>query len=103
MPSFGIGTNVTRRDSGNIKGNTYYVACMAWYTPGKPPIPLLLKFEGHDGDIQTIGNIKVTCTQDKYYDGIKTYEYKCETLIGGIKYQFKIIFYIMSCQWIMLI
>lgn len=43
MPSFGIGTNPNKRDNGNIKGNTYPIACMAWYVPGKAPTPLLLK------------------------------------------------------------
>jgi hypothetical protein len=103
MPSFGISTNITRRDNGYIKGDTYHIACMAWYAPGQPPLPLLLKFEGHDGIIQTVKGIKVTCIQDKYYDGIKTYEYKCEAVIGGIKYVFKLLLYILSCQWIMLI
>lgn len=57
MPSFGIGTNPNKRDNGNVRGNTYSIACMAWYTPDRTPVPLLLKFEGHDGVIQTVDGI----------------------------------------------
>jgi len=42
MGVFGIVTNVKGIDSGIIRGNTYPIACMAWYAPGCPPRPLVL-------------------------------------------------------------
>lgn len=103
MPSFGIGINPYKADNGKIKGNTYPIACMAWYVPGYAPLPLLLKFEGYDEVIQTVTGIKVISTTIKSYEGTGVYEYACEAVIGGIKYVFKLIFYIMLCKWVMVI
>lgn len=50
MGVFGIDTNVRKISSGIIRGNTYPIACMAWHAPGQPPRPLLIKFEGEDGE-----------------------------------------------------
>ena len=57
MGVFGIGTNVKRIDSGIIRGTMYSIACMAWYAPGRPPRPLLFKFEG---DIDHVASLSAT-------------------------------------------
>lgn len=103
MPSFGIGINPYKSDNGNIKGNTYPIACMAWYAPSHAPLPLLFKFVGYDEAIQTVSDIKVLSTACKSYNGSRVYEYSCEAVIGGIKYHFKLVFYVMSCKWILVI
>ncbi len=103
MGVFGIGTNVKRIDSGIIRGTMYPIACMAWYTPGCPPRPLLFKFEGEDGVLQTITDLKISCTDYKCYDGEQVHEYRCDAIIGGTRFGFKLIFYILSCQWIMVV
>lgn len=103
MPSFGIGINPYKRNNGSVRGNTYPIACMAWYAPGCAPVPLMLKFEGHDGIIETVSSIKVISTASKSYDGSNVYEYACEAVIGGIRYLFKLIFYIMECRWSMVL
>jgi hypothetical protein len=103
MPSFGIGINPYKQNNGNVRGNTYPIACMAWYAPWKSPIPLLLKFEGHDGTIETVSGIKVLSTASKSYDGSGVYEYACEAVIGGIRYGIKLIFYIIECRWTMVV
>lgn len=102
MPSFGIGINPYKPDNGNIKGNTHPIACMAWYAPGYAPTPLIFKFEGHNGTIETVSCIKVISTANKSYDSSGVYEYICEAVIGGIKYGFKIVFYILDCRWILI-
>lgn len=103
MGSFGIGTNANKIDSGYIRGNVYPIACMAWYTPGCPPRPLLFKFEGEDGVLQTITDIKIHHTDDKYYDGKQVNEYRCDAVFGGIRYGFKLILYVINCKWIMVV
>lgn len=103
MGVFGIGTNVRTIDSGIIRGNTYPIACMAWYAPGCPPRPLLIKFEGDDGILQTITDIKIHCTDDKTYDGEQVNEYVCDAINDGIQFRFKLIFYILNCQWVMVV
>lgn len=102
MPSFGIGINPYKRNNGSVQGNTYPIACMAWYAPGYAPVPLLFKFEGYDGVLQTVCGIKILSTANKSYDGCRVYEYICEAVIGGIKYGFKIVFYILYCRWILI-
>lgn len=103
MPSFGIGTNPSKRDNGKIRGDIYPIACMAWYAPGYIPTPLLLKFQGHNETIETVSGIKVLSSNSKSYDGSDVYEYDCEAVIGGIRYVFKLIFYIMECKWVMVL
>lgn len=103
MPSFGIGINPYRQNNGSVRGNTYPIACMAWYAPGYAPVPLMFKFEGYDGVIETVSGIKVLSSSSKSYDGSNAYEYVCEAVIGGIRYVFKLIFYVMNCKWIMVL
>ena len=103
MGVFGIGTNVKRIDSGSIRGDTFPIACMAWYAPDNTPRPLLFKFEGYDGIIQTVTDITIKCTDDKVYSGEPSKEYKCEAVIGGIRYGFKLIFFMLRCQWVMVV
>jgi hypothetical protein len=103
MPSFGIGINPHKRDNGNVRGSTSPIACMSWYAPDHAPVPLLLKFEGYDGVIQTVDGIRILHTDCKHYDGDKVYEYACDAVIGGIRYWFKLLFYVKSCRWIMVL
>lgn len=103
MGVFGIGTNVRKIDSGIIRGNTYPIACMAWYAPGCPPRPLLFKFEGEDGILQTITDIKISHTDFKCYNSEQVNEYKCDAIIGGIRFGFKLIFYVINCRWVMVV
>jgi hypothetical protein len=103
MGVFGIGTNVKRIDSGIIRGKTYPIACMAWYAPDRPPCPLIFKFEGEDGILQTITGVKINCTDYKCYYGEQVNEYKCDAVLGGIRYGFKLIFYKMDNRWVMIV
>lgn len=103
MPSFGIGTNNIKRDSGEAKGKTYNIACKVWFPTNKSPYPLSFKFEGDDGIIATVSDIRIKHTEDKVYYGEKSIEYRCEAIIGGINKDFKIIYYVPSCKWIMVV
>ena len=102
MPSFGIGINPYKRNNGSLRGNKYPIACMAWYTPGYAPVPLLFKFEGCGGVLQTVCGIKILSTNNKSYEGCQVFEYICEAVIDGLKYSFKIIFFILDCRWILI-
>ena len=103
MPSFGIGVNNNNRDSGGIRGNVYNIACKAWFPAGQKPYPLSFKFKGDDEIIVTVPELNIRHTEDKFYYGEKTIEYRCEAIIGGLKKDFKIIYYISLCKWIMVI
>lgn len=103
MGAFGIGTNVKEVDSGDLHGKIYDVACKAWFTSSCSPRPLSIKFEGDDGVIQTISNIVIRYSGDKSYNGIPSKEFMCEAIIGGIRHEFKLVFYMESCKWVMAI
>lgn len=103
MSAFGIGTNVKDIDNGILKGQIYKIACKAWFTANCSPRPLSFKFEGDDGLIQTVSNLNIKCTEDKNYNGIPSKEYNCEAIIGGIRHDFRLVFFIEACKWVMVI
>lgn len=103
MGAFGIGTNVNNIDSGELRGKMYHIACKVWFTASCSPMPLSIKFEGDDGIIQTVSDIQVKYANNKNYDGIPSKEFCCEAIIGGILHEFKLIFYMESCKWVMVI
>lgn len=103
MPSFGINTNQNDRDSGEIKGRIYNIACKAWFPTNSKPYPLSFKFEGDDGIIATVSDLNIKHSEDKVYYGYKSIEYRCEAVIGGFNIDFKIIYDIENCKWIMVI
>lgn len=103
MGVFGIGTNDLKVNSGVIRGKVYQIACMAWFAPGQPPQPHFFKYEGEDGVLQTISDLKISYTDNKCYNDESVYEYRCEAVIGGIRFGFKLIFYVMNSRWFMVI
>jgi hypothetical protein len=103
MGVFGIGTNERGIDSGELRGQIYDIACKAWFTASCSPRPLSFKFEGDDGIIQTISDITIKCSEDKSYNGIPSKEFQCDAIIGGIRHEFKLVFYMVSCKWVMVI
>ena len=103
MSAFGIGTNTTKIDSGEIRGKMYHVACKVWFTASCSPKPLSFKFEGDDGIIQSVTDISIKSSEDKNYSGILSKEFVCESIIGGFLREFKLIFFVESCKWVMVI
>lgn len=103
MPAFGIGINGDAADSGEICGRQVDIACKAWFTSQGHAKPLSFKFQGDDGMIQTIQDVCVICSEEKYYSGIPSREYRCRAIIGGLLHEFRLIFYIEECRWVMVI
>ena len=103
MSVFGIGTNVNMTDAGVINGKQFEVACDCWFTSKCTSRPMLIKFEGEDGEIQTVKNIQVIVSEDKNYSGIPSKEYHCKAVIGGIMQEFKLMFFPIECRWMMIV
>ena len=103
MSVFGIGTNTDKIDNGEIKGRMLDIACKAWFTATCSPRPLSFKFKGDDGAIQLVSNLNIKCTEDKNYSGIPSKEYVCEAIVGGIRQNFKLVFFIEECKWVMIL
>lgn len=103
MGAFGIGTNVKEIDSGELRGKTYKAACELWVTSVGRILPKYLEFEGDDGTIQPVKNIRLKYTEDKNYSGIPTKECNCVGIIGGIQQDFKIVYNKETCICVMVI
>lgn len=103
MSIFGIGTNTNMTEAGVIVGKQFEVACDCWFTSKCIARPVLVKFAGEDGEIQTIKNIQIHVTENKNYSGIPSIEYTCSAIIGGLMREFKLIFFQAECKWIMVV
>ncbi|MBS6955587.1 MAG: hypothetical protein KH230_20420 [Enterocloster asparagiformis] len=101
MAIFGIGTNENKSDSGELKGQIYPVACKTWFTSTGAVRPLSFKFEGDDGQIQTVENLTVKYVDSKNYSGIPSKVYGCEAIIGGLRNSFQLVFFLEECKWVM--
>lgn len=90
-------------DSGMLSGRVYPIACKSWCTSKGDIKPLYFKFEGDDGELQTVKYLKVNYTEDKNYSGIPSKEFDCTVFIGGLKRDVKLIFYCESTTWVMVV
>lgn len=84
-------------------GKIYPIACKTWFTASGNPRPLSFKFKGDDDSIQYVEHVTVNDTEDKNYSGIPSKEYGCQAVVGGILREFKLIFYLETCIWVMVI
>lgn len=100
---FGIGTNTEMTDAGVLSGRQFEVACDCWFTSKCSSLPRLIKFEGEDGEIQTVRDIQVITTENKNYSGIPSIEYLCKAVIGGIMQEFKLVFFQTECRWVLIV
>jgi hypothetical protein len=101
MGVFGIGTNVKEIDNGKLSGKTYKAACDIWFTSEGRLLPQSFKFENDDGIIQSVEKIRLKSVENKNYSGIPTKECSCEAKIDGILKNFKLIFNMETCKWVM--
>ncbi|MCI7262430.1 MAG: hypothetical protein ACI4OO_10325 [Otoolea sp.] len=84
-------------------GKMYHIACKIWFTASGSPMPLSFKFEGDDGTIQSVSQLTILYSEDKNFSGIPSKEYGCRACIGGILQEFRLIFYMEACKWVMVI
>lgn len=89
-------------DSGQPAGKMYHIACKTWFTSTGNLRPLSFKFEGDDGGIHTVSDLTVHYSEDKRYSGIPSKEYGCEAVIGGVRREFRLIFFCEACIWVMM-
>nr|WP_304057977.1 hypothetical protein [Enterocloster clostridioformis] len=104
MSIFGIGTNAQETDNGELKGQMFHIACMAWFPAySKDPIPVSFKFMGEDGSCQSVKDISIIEDEEKNYSGIPSREYKCKAFIGGLEQIFKLVYFTEEYKWVMVI
>lgn len=99
--AFGIGTNARAADEGVVRGRQKEVACECWFTSKGKIMPLMLKVEDEDGEIQVIKEIIVHSQELKRYAGNPFIEFDCTLWLGEQKMRMKLIYYLTQSRWIL--
>ena len=99
--AFGIGIHSQGKDAGALGGKQTAIACKCWFNSRGEGIPLMIKFQDENGEIQTVREIHVNYTEKKYYAGVASMEYDCHIVCGGKIIQVKITFLQESGKWVM--
>lgn len=81
----------------------YHIACRHGLPQLARLCPRYFKFEDDAGEVQTVKDILVKYTEEKNYSCIPSREYGCEAVIGGLIREFKLIFFLEACKWVMLV
>ena len=105
MSTFGIGTNTNSKEknAGILKGRQIEIACDCWFTRVGKTIPRTIKFETEEGEIRALSNIRVICSEDKVFCGIKTREYICTAEFEQQEREFRLLFKKEDCRWYMIL
>lgn len=99
--AFGIGTNTRAADEGIVRGRQKEVACECWFTSKGKIMPLMLKVEDEDGEIQVIKEITVHSQELKRYAGNPSIEFDCTLWLGEQKMRTKLIYYLTQSRWVL--
>ncbi len=97
--AFGIGTNPSGADAGNVRGTQKRIACECWFTSTGKVMPLMLKIQGEDGEIRTIREIMVHSQEKKRYAGVPAIEYDCTLTLDGRSVRAWLLYYQSENRW----
>ena len=98
--AFGIGTNLPKADAGNVRGEQRKAACECWFTSTGRVMPLMLKVQDENGEIQTIREITVHSQEKKMYAGTPSIEYDCTLALHGRRIRAWLIYYQSENRWV---
>lgn len=99
--AFGVDTNSPRADAGLVRGIQKKIACECWFTSTGRVMPLMVKLQDEEGEIQTIREITVHSQERKRYAGIPSIEYDCTLVLHGQEIRAWLIYYQSENQWVM--
>ncbi len=99
--AFGIGTNTQEADAGIVRGKQKEVACGCWFTSKGKIMPLMLKVEDEDGEIQVIKEITVHSQELKRYAGNPSIEFDCTLWLGEQRMRARLIYYLTQSRWVL--
>ena len=84
-----------------IRGIQKKIACECWFTSTGRMIPLMLKIEDEDGQIQTIRKIKVHSQEKRMYAGVPSMEYDCTLFAWNREIRVWLIYYQTENRWVL--
>ena len=99
--AYGVGTNPPKADAGSVRGTQKKIACECWFTSTGKVMPLMLKIQDENGEIQTIREIAVHSQEKKRYAGIPSIEYDCTLVLHGQKIRAWLIYYQSENRWVL--
>ncbi len=99
--AFGIGANGPGADAGSVRGTQKKIACECWFTSTGRVMPLMLKLQDEEGEIQTVRDITVHSQEKKKYAGIPSIEYDCTLALHGKKIRVWLIYYQSENRWVL--
>ena len=95
--AFGIGTNSSGTDAGSVRGTQKRIGCQCWFTSTGRVMPLMLKIQDENGEIQTIREITV----HSQYAGVPAIEYDCTLALRGQSIKAWLIYYQSENRWVL--
>ena len=100
--AFGIGIHSRQPErERHVRGTQRKIACECWFTITGRMIPLMLKIEDEDGQIQTIRKIKVHSQEKRMYAGVPSVEYDCTLFVGNREIRAWLIYYQTENRWVL--
>lgn len=99
--AFGIGAHFSGADAGSVRGTQKSIGCQCWFTSTGRVMPLMIKIQDEDGEIQTIREIVVHSQEKKKYAGISSIEYDCTLILHGRSVRAWLIYYQAENRWVL--
>ena len=100
--AFGIGIHSQKPNREPcIRGTQKRIACECWFTNTGRMIPLMLKIEDEDGQIQTICRIQVHSQEKRRYAGVPSIEYDCTLFAWNREIRVWLIYYQTENRWVL--
>ena len=97
---FGMRDTGIRADAGSLRGTWREAACQCWFTSTGRIMPLMLKIQDENGEIQTIREITVHSQEKKRYAGVPAMEYDCTLILHGQSIRVWLIYYQAENRWV---
>ena len=98
--AFGIGAHSFGADAGSVRGTQKRIGCQCWFTSTGRIMPLMLKIQDENGEIQTIREITVHSQEKKRYAGVPAMEYDCILVLHGQSIRVWLIYYQAENRWV---
>lgn len=98
--AFRVSLNNSKTDAGNVRGTQKNIACQCWFTSTGRVMPLMLKVQDENGEIQTIREITVHAQEKKRYAGVPSIEYDCTLTIHDRNVRAWLIYYLSENRWV---
>ncbi len=99
--AFGIGTSSKNMVAEVLRGTQQEIACECWCTSTGRIIPLMIKLQDEEGQMQVIRDITVHTQAKKRYAGIPSIEYDCTLVIRDRSIRAWLIFYQTEGRWVL--